>query len=78
MTTRGEARLRNESGVFRQSVRGAEQDRQGEVSRVMHSAWCWDVISERTSMKAEERAGLVCWSGVGWQRKRGTGCVCEM
>ena len=75
MTTRGEARLRNEWGALRQSVRGEAQARQGEVRAVRHSSWWRDVIREMTSRKAAVKAGLVCWVGVGWQRKRGTGWV---
>ena len=59
---------------------GAAQARQGveeEARRAMHSAWCWAVIRERMSRKADWRAWFDCWVGVGWQRKEGMGWVWE-
>lgn len=35
-------------------------------------------MRDMTSTKASLKAGLVCWDGAGWHRKRGTGCVWEM
>lgn len=66
-------------GDLRQSDAGVGQARQGEEVRWdMHSAWCWAVMTERTSRKASWREELDCWDRSGWQRKVGTGWVWEM
>ena len=78
MTTIGSERCRRDIGLFMASVAGLPHPMHGAVMWDIHSAWCWWVMTEMTSMKAVVKSLEDCWEESGCVRKVGTGCVWSM